>query len=287
MSAQKEISHSSSMLREYMNKLMNAEFLTKEQLNQLFERYKAGDVDAKNKILECNLRYVVKLAYKYTTDQELILDLISEGNMGMMRALDKYDPTLGFAFLTYADKWIRFYIETFIASNSKPVNIPAQTMRLARKVYKAQEAILATKGSASSAEIAEMIGEEENVVKMMLSINQSSVYMDSCINSDDEAGATFGDFIADESEDPSATSESESTRAWIISKLSELPEQTKNAIIEHFGLEGKDEKTFAEIGRENSLSRERIRQLVTFGLKRLKDMAEGEGIDLMMLTSEK
>lgn len=286
MSAEKETYYSDDMLTHYMGQIRDNEILSKDQINELFHRYQTGDMKAKDKIIEANLRYVVKAAHKYTNDQDLVLDLISEGNIGIMRAIEKFDPSLGFSFLTYADRWVRYQIEYYLTENSKPVDVPINVMKLARKIYKAQEKLIAEKGSAAIADIMEATGEDEETVQQMVRINQSSVSMDSFVSHDQDAGATIGDFMPDEGCDPSRDSELSSSKAWLMSKIEKLPPQTRDALIHHFGLLGNQEKTLAEIGRIKEVSREYIRQQVLHGLTRLKQMADKDGIDLGMLASD-
>lgn len=286
MSAQREAINTASTMQNYMNKLAKTQIYDKEQTNALFARYRAGDLAAKNLIMESNLRYVVKLAHKYTADQELVMDLISEGNIGMMRAIEKFDPSMGFAFLTYADRWIRCMIEEFMMHHSKVVSVPVHIHRLSRKVYKAQEALISVKGSASLEDLVAATGEDAETIYSILELNQSVMPMNKALDNDEGQGGSLGDYISDDRFVPDQPSEMDSSRAWLMSKIDKLPFAIKNAILCYFGFAGKTEMNYAEIGRATDISRERVRQQVALGLQYLRDMADKDGVDLAMLTSE-
>lgn len=270
-----------STVRNYINQIAKTSVLEKDVFLSLFAEYKAGSEFAMKKLMEHNLRFVVKVAYKYTDNETLILDLIAEGNIGLARALEKFEPEKGFSFLTYADRWIRFRIEHYLIQNSKSVHVPTHILKIARKVYKTEQRLRQNGVEKVTPElIASETGETKEVVLSMMELNQGALSTDFVMDSSNEKSATIGDMIASEGDCAEEQIEQEESNSWIMLKVGELPVKQRDAIIHHFGLANTEAKTFAEVGRVVGISRERARQLVVEGVESLQLAAKREDLDL-------
>lgn len=265
---------STNNLTKYLSEIGKYEILNGNEFSELFKKYREGSTFAKNKLINHNLRLVVSLAMKYPYRDENIDDFISEGNLGLIRAIEKFDPDLGFAFSTYAERWIRYRIEHFISGNSKIVHVPTNVLKAARKVEKAQRT-LGPSGTEMD-DIAKIIGESAEHVSQMLLLNQNPIQIDAPVN--DDSSITVGDSLAQDSKGLFDEVNDTKTGQWLMSNVVKLPEKQKEAIINYFGFGHSQEMSMVDIGRDMGLSRQRIRQLIEDGTVNLRDMAQKEHV---------
>lgn len=257
--------------RAYMNSISRIPLLTAEEEQCLGERIKQGDVEARNKMIESNLRLVVSIAKKYLHRTKIsFLDLIQEGNMGLMKALDKWDYTLGYKFSTYAVYWIKQAISRAVVENSRSIRIPMHIIEQLSKMSKvSQEIYQATLREPTAAEIAEKMGLEVEKVKELQAIVKDPVSIDQTINEEDDV--TIGDLVADE-EDPILDDIfKEEVADKVETVLQTLDSREADILRRRYGLNRQKAQTLEEIGKDYQLTKERIRQIEEKALRKLRN----------------
>ncbi len=254
----------------YLKEIGRIPLLTTEEEIGLAERMANGDPYAKKRLSEANLRLVVSIAKKYVRRGMQFLDLIQEGNMGLIKAVEKFDYTKGFKFSTYATWWIRQSITRAIADQARTIRIPVHMVETITKVKKAQSQLLHENGcEPSEDEIAESIGMSTDKVREIIRIAQDPVSLETPIG--EEEDSHLGDFIPDE--DAPAPADEACTsmlRQMLGEVLDTLTEREKRVIILRFGLIDGRQRTLEEVGQEFQVTRERIRQIETKALRKLR-----------------
>lgn len=265
-------------VRMYLKEIGQYRLLTGEEERELAKRMEAGDEEAKARLCEANLRLVVSLAKKYTGRGLLFLDLIQEGNLGLMRAVEKFDWRKGYKFSTYATWWIRQAITRSIADQARTIRIPVHMHDTINKMVKCQKELVQELGrEPSPAEIAERMGEKEEKVLEILKISQEPVSLESPIG--EEEDSHLGDFIPDhDAEDPAEVASSSMLKDQINDVLSILNERERKVLILRFGLEDGRQRTLEEVGKEFNVTRERIRQIEGKALRKVKHSAKSKVI---------
>jgi RNA polymerase primary sigma factor len=266
-------------LQVYMNAIKNVPLLTADQEKALAVSYAAGDKKAKDKLVEANLRLVVMAAKKYNLHTSLPFeDLIQEGNVGLMRAVDTFDVSKGFRFSTYAMYWIKQAISRAMLNNGRTIRVPIHMLELKSKYAKAVQALEKELDREPQAEeIAKYMKLEVEKVKEIETLIKDPVSLSTSLNDEDDG--TLEDLIADPNQEkPEDRIDNELRAKAINGILSTLDEREKDIIIARFGLNGTRAKTLDELAAEYKLTKERIRQIEQKALHKLRNPARLEAL---------
>ena len=257
--------------QSYMRQLADIPLLSAEEEQELGKRIKAGDRVAKEKLVESNLKLVVSVAKKYLSRTKMsFLDLVQEGNVGLISAVDKWDYTLGYKFSTYAHWWIRQSISKAVAEQSRTIRVPMHIIDGLSKLNTASRVLFQQFNREPTAqELAREMGVDVKKVKELQSIIKEPTSLDATFSDDDET--TVGDLVADEGEDVMQNLYQEELVKSIDKVLSTLDAKESEVIRLRFGMNGEKPKTLSEIGVIFDLSKERIRQIEEKALKKLRN----------------
>ena len=257
-------------VRLYLKEIGRVPLLTAEREKELAERMMIGDEDAKVELVEANLRLVVSIAKRYVGRGMFFLDLIQEGNMGLMKAVDKFDYTKGYKFSTYATWWIRQAITRAIADQARTIRIPVHMVETIHKVSRISRQLLQENGREPTAdEIGERISMSPEKVREIMKIAQDPVSLETPIG--EEEDSHLGDFIPDD--DTPSPAEATSTsilREELERQLHTLTPREEHVIKLRFGLYDGRTRTLEEVGKEFDITRERIRQIEAKALRKLR-----------------
>ena len=264
------------VLSVYLREINRIPLLSYDEEYELALRAKTGDKAARDRIIKANLRFVVSVAKKFRGNGLPLSDLIDEGNIGLITALDKFEPEKGYHFISYAVWWIRQSIMKAISEKSRAVRLPLNRSNELMQIQKAQKSLMheMEKTAPTTEEIAGITGLDEKLVDELLSISQDIVSFDSPVRKDDESDSTFGDFIEDEADGPEAQVMDSSLRDEVNAILSVLTDKERDIIAMRFGLDGAKPKSLKEIGEGYGLTKERIRQIEKRALEKLRAASE-------------
>lgn len=262
----------------YLNEIGFSPLLSAEEEVHYARLALKGDPAGRKRMIESNLRLVVKISRRYINRGLSLLDLIEEGNLGLIHAVEKFDPERGFRFSTYATWWIRQTIERAIMNQTRTIRLPIHVVKeLNVYLRAARELTKRLDHEATPEEVAEALDKPVDEVKHILALNERMTSIDIPISNDGDK--TIGDTIADEnSGDPVDILEDDDLNRCIDMWLSSLPEKQCDVVIRRFGLRGHEANTLEEVGREIGLTRERVRQIQVDALRRLRDILEKEGL---------
>lgn len=262
----------------YLSEIGFSPLLTAEE--EVFFARKAlkGDIPARKRMIESNLRLVVKIARRYINRGLALLDLIEEGNLGLIRAVEKFDPERGFRFSTYATWWIRQTIERAIMNQTRTIRLPIHVVKeLNVYLRAARELTHNLDHEPTPEEIAQLVDKPIEDVKRMLGLNERIASVDSPIG--DDADKRLLDTLADNSNtDPAELLQDENLRNNIEAWLDQLTDKQCEVLARRFGLRGHERATLEEVGKEIGLTRERVRQIQVEGLKKLREIMEEHGL---------
>lgn len=267
----------------YLNEIGFSPLLSPEEEVYFARLARKGEPAGRKRMIESNLRLVVKIARRYLNRGLTLLDLIEEGNLGLIRAVEKFDPERGFRFSTYATWWIRQTIERAIMNQTRTIRLPIHVVKELNVYLRAARELTQKLDHEPTAEdIAELLERPVEDVKRMLALNERVTSVDTPIGPSSEKSLL--DTIADEkSADPSETLQDDNMRASIDGWLDELSEKQREVVARRFGLRGYETSTLEEVGREIGLTRERVRQIQVEALRRLRDIMEKQGLSATAL----
>jgi len=269
--------------RMYLSEIGYSPLLTAEEEVHYSRRALKGDEVSRRRMIESNLRLVVKIARKYINRGLPLLDLIEEGNLGLIHAVEKFDPERGFRFSTYATWWIRQTIERAIMNQTRTIRLPIHVikelnlyLRAARKLSQSLDR------TPSPEEIAELLNKPIEDVKRLLGLNERVTSMDIPIGKDGDR--MLLDAIPDENNtDPSRILQDTDLQAIVERWLARLNEKQREVVERRFGLNGRDKGTLEDVGIAIGVTRERVRQIQMDAMKRLRQILESEGLSEELL----
>lgn len=257
-------------VRMYLKEIGNVPLLSTEEEVELARKVEEGDEEAKKKLIEANLRLVVSIAKKYVGRGMPFLDLIQEGNMGLMKAVDKFDYAKGFKFSTYATWWIRQAITRGIADTGRTIRVPVHMVETINKTLRMTRTLLQELGrEPSPEEVAERLGVPVSRVREVLKISRDPVSLDTPIGEEDDSH--LGDFIEDDSAlSPADSAAFSMLREELSTALESLTDRERQVVQLRFGLIDGRARTLEEVGKEFNVTRERIRQIEAKALRKLR-----------------
>ncbi len=262
----------------YLNEIGFSPLLTPQEEVHFARMARRGEEAGRKRMIESNLRLVVKISRRYVNRGLTLLDLIEEGNLGLIRAVEKFDPERGFRFSTYATWWIRQTIERAIMNQTRTIRLPIHVVKeLNVYLRAARELTQKLDHEPSAEEIAALLDKPVGEVKRMLGLNERVTSVDVTLGPDSDK--TLLDTLTDQRpSDPCELLQDEDLSQSIDLWLSDLSEKQREVVIRRFGLRGHESCTLEEVGREIGLTRERVRQIQVEALKRLREILESNGL---------
>lgn len=270
----------------YLNEIGFSPLLSAEEEVYFSRKALKGDVKARQRMIESNLRLVVKIARRYNNRGLALLDLIEEGNLGLIRAVEKFDPERGFRFSTYATWWIRQTIERAIMNQTRTIRLPIHVVKeLNIYLRAARELAQKLEHEPTAEDIAHSLDCPVDDVNRMLRLNERIASVDSPLAGDGEKGLL--DIIADEAAGgPENILQDDDLRTQLMGWLDALNPKQKEVLARRFGLLGHEPATLEDVGKEIGLTRERVRQIQVEALRRLRDVMQQQGLNNESIFSE-
>ena len=265
-------------VRLYLRSIGRVPLITREDEVRLAKRIEANDMSAKNALIEANLRLVVSIAKRYTGRGLTLLDLIQEGNLGLIRAVEKFDWRRGFKFSTYATWWIRQAITRALADQSRTIRIPVHMVERMNRVARAKRSLIQRNNrEPSPEEIGDLVDMPAKKVEEILKLGQEPVSLEAPVGGGEEGDASLGDFIEDSAGDrPLEIVANEIRDADLQQVLEALPWRERKVIELRYGLGDEGPLTLEDIGHQVGVTRERVRQIESKTLAMLKSSASAE-----------
>ncbi|KFD17493.1 RpoS family RNA polymerase sigma factor [Tatumella ptyseos ATCC 33301] len=270
----------------YLGEIGFSPLLTAEEEVFFARRALRGDVAARRRMIESNLRLVVKISRRYNNRGLALLDLIEEGNLGLIRAVEKFDPERGFRFSTYATWWIRQTIERAIMNQTRTIRLPIHIVKeLNVYLRTARELAHVLDHEPSAEEIAGELDKPVEDVSRMLKLNERITSVDTPLGG--ESDKALLDILSDDNDSgPEDRTQNNDMKQSIVKWLYELNPKQREVLARRFGLLGYEAATLEDVGQEISLTRERVRQIQVEGLRRLREILQGQGLSIEALFRE-
>ena len=265
-------------VRMYLKEIGTVSLLSAEEEYALAIRKQQGDKAAKQRLIEANLRLVVSIAKRYTGRGMSFLDLVQEGNLGLIKGVEKFDPEKGFKLSTYATWWIRQSVTRALADQARTIRVPVHMVETINKMSKMQRKLTLELGYEPSVkELAEHLDMSEDKVQEIMQIAREPASLETPIGEEDDSN--LGDFVADANVlTPESNIEAVMLREHIDSLLGDLKERERQVIVLRFGLEDGHPRTLEEVGKEFNVTRERIRQIEAKALRKLRNPVRSKRI---------
>jgi RNA polymerase sigma factor (sigma-70 family) len=269
---------SQANLAVYLREIARIPLLSREEETILGRRARTGDEAAKQRLIEANLRLVVQIARRYRNRGLPVPDLIEEGNLGLIRAVEKFDPERGTRFSTYATWWIRQAVVRALANQARTIRLPVHVELLLARYGREQQRLAQTLGrTPTTEELASALGASVDEVAELEQLRQHPVSLEGATAGGDRP---LADRIADRSADPASTLvQMFRERTDLVGVLDDLAANERMVLRHRFGLEGEPPETLEAIGKRLGLSRERVRQIEGAGLRKLRALLAARGID--------
>lgn len=265
-------------VRMYLKEIGTVPLLSAEEELRLAKRKAEGDESAKERLIEANLRLVVSIAKRYTGRGMSFLDLVQEGNLGLIKGVEKFDYTKGYKLSTYATWWIRQSVTRALADQARTIRVPVHMVETINKMSKMQRKLTLELGyEPSVSELAEALEMSEDKVMEIMQIAREPASLETPIGEEDDSN--LGDFVADSNAvTPEGNVESVMLREHIDALLGDLKERERQVIVLRFGLEDGHPRTLEEVGKEFNVTRERIRQIEAKALRKLRNPVRSKRI---------
>ena len=265
-------------VRMYLKEIGTVPLLTADEELELAQRKADGDESAKERLIEANLRLVVSIAKRYTGRGMSFLDLVQEGNLGLIKGVEKFDYTKGYKLSTYATWWIRQSVTRALADQARTIRVPVHMVETINKMSKMQRKLTLELGyEPSVTELAEALDMSEDKVMEIMQIAREPASLETPIGEEDDSN--LGDFVADSNVvTPEGNVESVMLREHIDALLGDLKERERQVIVLRFGLEDGHPRTLEEVGKEFNVTRERIRQIEAKALRKLRNPVRSKRI---------
>lgn len=264
----------------YLKEISRIPLLTREQEQEVGRRVRAGDAPAKQRMVEANLRLAVQVARRYLNRGLPLPDLIEEGNIGLLRAVEKFDPDRGLRFSTYAVWWIRQAIVRALANQARTIRLPVHVELLLGRYAREQQRLLQElQRQPTEEELARALKTSVEEVRELEEVRrQQPVSLDAPASAE---GGSLADVVADDTPDPSVATVGRllRERAHLAGLLDDLAANERTVLRRRFGLDGNPPETLAAIGKRLSMSRERVRQIEGAGLRKLRALLRARGVD--------
>ena len=269
------------VLSTYLKTIDKIPLLTYDEEYELALKAKNGDKKAREKLINANLRFVVSVAKKFRGQGMPLEDLINEGNIGLMTAVDKFEPEKGYHFISYAVWWVRQAILKSLAEQSRPVRLPLNRSNELIQIVRAKNDLIHNKGISDPTvdEIAAASGLDVTLVKNLLEVTRDMISFDSPIKGDEEGDSSYFDFVEDKSQSPEDDVVNHMMEKDVRGLLSVLGDKERDIIEKRYGFNGNEPMSLKAIGDEYNLTKERIRQIEKAALQKLRNNGESVGLE--------